>query len=66
MNLQLREMGVFSVICGDLDWDLETNTFALFAILIQFLKSLLISSFVAILHTGVPLSLSLSHLCGPV
>lgn len=50
MNLQLRKMGVFSVICGDL----ETNTIALFAILIQFLKSLLISSFVDTLHIDVP------------
>lgn len=33
MNLQLKKMGVFSDIC-DLGWDLETNTFALFAILI--------------------------------
>lgn len=33
MNLQCKKMGVFSVIC-DLRWDLETNTFALFAILI--------------------------------
>lgn len=50
MNLQLGKMGVFCVICGDLD----TNTFALFAILIQFPKSLLISSFVDTLHTDIP------------
>lgn len=54
MNLQLKKMGLFSVICGDLGWDLEANTFAPFTILIQFLKSLLISSCVATLHTDIP------------
>ena len=54
MNLKWKKMGVFSVIwVGDLGWDLETNTFALLAILIQFPKSLLISSCVAASHTDV-------------
>lgn len=67
INLQWKKMGVLSVIwVGDLGWDLETNTFALLAILIQFPKSLLISSCVAASHTDVSWWLSLSPLCGPI
>jgi hypothetical protein len=47
-------MSVFSVICGDLGRDLETNTFFVLIILIQFPLSLLISSLLAALHTDVP------------
>lgn len=67
MNLQWKKMGLFFVIwVGDLGWGLETNTFALLAILTQFPKWLLISSCVAAAHTDVSWWLPLSPWCGPI